>query len=144
MNLGLRLRKILFQNSIHLLIIYFLFLFFCESCSQLRLIRLPARVTFSVLLFSLCKLRSHAAVFFSSIFFFLQFSTTRENVPAVFLTRVRTCAIILSTKAWHRCIQLSAHLPMTVIPHHTTSPVFCDADYILMLNGVIEYNRDSL
>lgn len=33
---------------------------------------------------------------------------------------------------------------MTVIPHHTTPPVFCDADYILMLNSVIEYNHDSL
>lgn len=33
---------------------------------------------------------------------------------------------------------------MTVIPHHATSPVVCDADYILMLNSVMEYNRDSL
>lgn len=33
---------------------------------------------------------------------------------------------------------------MTIIPHHTTPPVFCDADYILMLNSVMEYNHDSL
>lgn len=33
---------------------------------------------------------------------------------------------------------------MTVIPHHATSSVVCDADYILMLNSVMEYNRDSL
>ena len=33
---------------------------------------------------------------------------------------------------------------MTVIPHHTTTPVFCDADYIHMLNSVMEYNHDSL
>lgn len=41
-------------------------------------------------------------------------------------------------------LKLSAHFLMTVILHHTTSHVVCDADYILMLNSVMEYNHDSL
>lgn len=75
------------------------------------------------------------------------FHSTRNCSYSV-SNKAQTCATyicILLTKASSRCSTSYSYL-LTFSWHSTShySSVFCDADYILMLNSVIEYNHESL